>query len=99
MKTPEVGDYVLATKWHDGDPKDQFCVGFLAGYYRDRFLVVDEKGNQFRTNGFRRAKKISAARGNWIVKNLKLISISYRSLWYWYRAPWKVLKELDGKVI
>jgi hypothetical protein len=25
------GDYVVATKYGDGDPKDQFCIGFIEG--------------------------------------------------------------------
>jgi len=27
-----IGSYVLATKYSDGDPQDQFYVGFVAGY-------------------------------------------------------------------
>ena len=29
MKPLVRGDYVLATKYADGDPRDHFCVGFL----------------------------------------------------------------------
>jgi hypothetical protein len=61
------GDYVLATKYRDGDPGDQFCVGFYDSFYMNgsstRHLVVDGEGNQFRRNGFRRVAKVSRDRG------------------------------------
>lgn len=88
-KKLELGDYVLATKYSDGDPQDQWCVGFYAGVLEktteERFLVVDEKGVSFRGNGFRRIKKISHDRGCWIIKNMEEISIGRRSVWWWAR--------------
>lgn len=58
------GDYVLATKWPDGDPKDHWVVGFYANtIWGDRIIVVDGKGRTFRPGGFRRAEKISAELG------------------------------------
>lgn len=61
---PTVGDYVLATKYEDGDPCDHFYVGFVSGFTGDgRFLVVDNEGNEQRRNGFRRAEVITAEEG------------------------------------
>lgn len=78
------GDYVLATKWHDGDPGDQWAVGFFDRVLReDRFIVVDSKGRSFRANGFRRIKKISAERGAWLLAHTQEIEMSGRSLWGW----------------
>jgi hypothetical protein len=93
----KAGDYVLATKYRDGDPVDQFCIGVYAGSFdhfgETRHLVVDADGNQFRRNGFRRVAKVSAKRGAWMVQNLDLIErMKDRfSVWHWYRAPWKEL--------
>lgn len=94
------GDYVLATKYSDGDPGDQWAVGFYNGILPklggDRHLVVDGEGRQFRRNGFRRVEKISHARGEFIVAHQAEIDASvpsYRlrgkgclSLWGWKRT-------------
>lgn len=79
------GDYVLATKWHDGDPCDQWCVGFYDKEKDGRHYIVDHYGDQFRANGFRRVKKISANRGMFILKNKENIKEKGRSLWWWER--------------
>jgi hypothetical protein len=95
------GDYVLATKYRDGDPGDQFCVGFYDSSFGDglgtRHLVVDGDGKQFRRNGFRRVARIGRDRGEWIVKHLALIEQMQDrySVWHWYRAPWQELAELS----
>lgn len=83
------GDYVLATKWRDGDPGDQFAVGFYRSSYDHfgsvRHSVVDGAGQQFRANGFRRVKRISAARGAWLIAHFPEIEKGSRSLWWWCR--------------
>ena len=88
---PVKGDYVLATKWSDGDPRDHWCVGFFIGVLhktgKDRFEVGDENGNLFRFNGFRRIKKISAERGQWILERKEVIEQSGKSVWGWLRMP------------
>jgi hypothetical protein len=67
------GDYVLATKYRDGDPFDGYAVGFFDGMLpkvtEDRFMVVDGEGKQYRWNGFRRCERISHELGSWIVDN------------------------------
>ena len=88
MKPLVKGDYVLATKWSDGDPKDNWCVGFYDRQEGNRHFVVDGNGTQFRAGGFRRAKKISKARGDWLVKNIPDIEKSGRSVWGFLRMPW-----------
>lgn len=89
--TPELkdGDYVVATKWSNGDPGDQYAIGFFAGMLGDRYLVRDADGKLFRANGFRRIKKISHARGVWLVKHMPEIDGNYRSVWYWVRKSMK----------
>jgi hypothetical protein len=92
------GDYVLATKYHDGDPGDGYAVGF---YDRPldcvggvtRHLVVDGDGKQFRANGFRRVEKISDAEGRWLIERFpefKPLEMDYdteevtgKSVWDW----------------
>lgn len=84
MEEPTIGDYVLATKYQDGDPCDHFCVGFLMGYdtKKGRYMVVDHDGNLFRSNGFRRAEKISPEEGRKIVEIMPTIeNIPGLSLW------------------
>jgi hypothetical protein len=101
VKPPKEGDYVLATKYSDGSPYDQWYVGFYKGltgtdppYDPIRHDVVDGEGKLVRLNGFRRVKKISQERGRFIIDSTKAIAINDRSLWWWVRCSMKpVLKE------
>jgi len=90
-----VGDYVLATKYSDGDPGDHWCVGFYDGLkYGDRHFVIDNDGKQFRANGFRRVENISDAEGRWLIEHMAEIEATMfrsdendertgKSLWEW----------------
>jgi len=81
------GDYVLATKWGDGDPQDGWCVGFyVEERWPDWHIVVDGEGKEFRANGFRRVAHISQKRGAWILAHADAIEVGNRSLWGWARA-------------
>ena len=97
------GDYVLATKYKDGDPGDAFVVGFYAGnfdsYGEPRHLVNDGNGNQFRANGFRRVARIGAQRGRWIVEHFAMIEglRDQFSVWHWHRAPWSELRSIQRR--
>ena len=66
------GDYVLATKYSDGDPGDQYAVGYfhsmLPKLGGDRYMVTDNSGKPFRMNGFRRAERITDAEGRWMIE-------------------------------
>lgn len=65
----DVGDYVLATKYGDGDPCDHFYVGFVSGYtWHQRYMIVDNDGNNQRGNGFRRVEKLTADEGRQLVE-------------------------------
>jgi hypothetical protein len=94
-----LGDYVVATKYADGDPGDHFCIGYYNGTYdhfgQIRHLVVDKDGKSFRANGFRRVKRIGSRRGTWIVEHLVHIEAMKDrfSVWHWVRAP---CAELDA---
>lgn len=49
------GDYVLATKWSDGSPQDQWAIGLydgLTGHKPARHLVVDSNGSSSGLAGF-----------------------------------------------
>ena len=85
------GDYVLATKYSDGDPQDQWCVGFYKGVLpkstNERHEIVDGDGNLLRGNGFRRVKKISRRRGEFILSKRDQIASGDKSLWWWVRQP------------
>ncbi len=92
----KAGDYVLATKYTDGDPCDPFCVGVFRAMLGDRYLVEDSNGDLFRASGFRRCEKIQRRTGDILVKAFPIIGDRPgHSLWYWRRH----LKELEGLII
>lgn len=91
---PKIGDYVLATKYGDGDPQDHWCVGYYAGitaphYDPPRYDVVDGEGNQFRGNGFRRIKKIKPERGAELLLHAREIELSGMSVWHFARRGFR----------
>lgn len=90
------GDYVLATKYSDGDPGDQYAVGVYDREERDRHYVTDNEGKQFRGNGFRRCEPITHDEGVWLIahfpefKPLELVErddgedyMAGKSVWDW----------------
>lgn len=74
---PAVGDYVLATKWIDGDPGDPWALGFYAGELdmgndhlgkvAPRYLVNDSSGKTIRPNGYRRVARVRKDVGAWLL--------------------------------
>jgi len=89
------GDYVLATKWNDGDRREQWCVGIYDSEdtERGRHYVVDNDGRSFRASGFRRVAKISRERGEFILRNRPTIEWAERSLWWWKRCNMKKVSQ------
>ena len=88
----KIGDYVLATKYSDGDPQDHWAVGIYVGmteHTTPRYNVVDILGKHFRHNGFRRINKITRKVGEWILDNSELIEHSGRNVWVFV----KIAKE------
>lgn len=88
------GEYVLASKYRDGDPQDHWCVGVYKEAYLhcgtdQRHIVVDGNGQPFRANGFRRVKKISKEHGAWMLKNARIIETSGMSVWHFARCSMK----------
>ena len=100
-KTPlKDGDYVLATKYSDGDSKDQFSIGFFCGMLfdhngkqTDRYLVEDDNGQLFRQSGFRRCERISQRIGNLLVAAASMIRMGDATVWHWRRHA-KGMREL-----
>lgn len=91
----EKGDYVVACKYSDGDPQDGWCVGFLdrtedTPMWGIRHFVVDEDGMSFRHNGWRAARRISTARGKFLLDNMKWIQHGSLSVWHFLRV------KMDG---
>lgn len=69
---PAIGDYVLATKYSDGDPGDPWAVGIYAGLdtllqSSPRHMVHDSAGNNIRGNGYRRVERIRKDVGRWLL--------------------------------
>lgn len=85
----KIGDHVLATKWHDGDPNDHWAMGRVTEIIRDsdnvRYMIADIMGQNIRGGGFRRAQKISSARSQWIWDRQKTFESSGKSIWWWAR--------------
>lgn len=70
------GDYVLATKFSDGDPGDAWAVGFYDRRDGDRHYVVDGDGQQIRGNGYRRVGLITHEFGAWLLANAAALESS-----------------------
>lgn len=69
---PAVGDYVLATKWSDGDPGDPWALGFYDGIdlylpSTPRHMVKDSSGKTIRPGGYRRVARIRKDVGAWLL--------------------------------
>ena len=67
--TPAIGDYVIASKYDDGHFGDHWVVGWLKGmtsHDEPRYDVVDDEGESFRGNGFRRCEVVSP----WVAKRV-----------------------------
>ena len=99
-RPPRIGNYVIATQYHEGNPNDHFAVGWLLDEIYDhdgelRYVVVDDEGLPFRNNGFRRCIRISARRGQWFVEHLAVLEYfkDKHSVWWWFRQPFF---NLDG---
>lgn len=93
MNKFEIDDYVLVTKWRDGDAQDPWCVGFikeitLMRHNERRYVLSDENGKViFSCHDRVRMKKISHEKGDFIVKNVKEIELHRYSLWKWVYMP------------
>lgn len=89
--TPSIGDYVLGTRWSDGDPGDPWAVGFLTTIHctpiGQRFVVAHADGTPIRAGGFLYVRRISFKRGAWLLENSDAIEQSGRHLGYWLRYP------------
>ena len=66
-ETVNKGDYVLATKYADGDPGDPWGIGFYDREEHGRHFILDGKGENIRAGGFRRAGKITEEFGAWLL--------------------------------
>ena len=89
------GDYVLATKYADGDPCDHFFVGFFLHQDRERYFVVDNNGFQVRAGGFRRIEKITTAEGCQLVDMMPVIGDKPGPSIWWHLAKIRGML-LDG---
>jgi hypothetical protein len=92
MKPIKKGDYVLATKYSDGDSRDHWAVGFYDRANGDRHFAVGNDGEQLRANGFRRIGRIAPEAGAWLLENSRSIVASGRSVWGFARR-WRSLKR------
>lgn len=88
--TPAVGDYVLATKWHDGEPGDPWAVGFYGGLeFGDRHMVRHADGENIRPNGYRRVGRITPEIGAWLLKNAANLEFAPGKITLWGMYDWE----------
>jgi len=84
----QIGKYVLATKYHDGDSSDHWAVGFITGFtHHGRALVSTHRGNE-RANGFRRWQCITPDEGAEILRRMQGIPeiVSF--------SMWRLLRQI-----
>lgn len=70
LKEPKIGDYVLATKYADGDPGDPWALGIYAGtnvMADTRHMVNNSDGFTIRPNGYRKCHPIRKDVGRWLL--------------------------------
>lgn len=75
------GDYVLVTKYSDGDPGDDWGLGYLdrveflhpAGRIFATYKNDDGREKQLRANGFRAVARVSPEMGRWLLENAKIL--------------------------
>ena len=87
MRKVDVDDYVLASKWSDGDPNDPWAIGFvdktLPPTSSPRYTLKDADGNPMKFGIFGRAERISEASGYILVVARNIVMQSHYSVWYW----------------
>lgn len=90
---PSIGDYVLGTKYADGDSGDPWAIGFLSAVHctpiGQRYIVSHADGTPIRPGGYRHVRRISFERGKWLLENSRMIEESGRCLGFWLRWPMK----------
>ena len=93
---PNLGDYVLATKYDDGDPGDPWAVGFYGGLNDgDRHGVKDEAGLWiYGGNRFRRVGRVTAEIGNWLMSNAELLERAPSKINLWGMYDWEFVNEI-----
>lgn len=85
--SPKVGDYVLATKWSDGDPKDPWAIGvvsYVGGKAEKgtlRYYMVPGVGVY--NTGYRKCQVITPEQGKWILDLKDAIESDQYSIWWW----------------
>lgn len=87
-QAPTKGDYVLATKFTDGEAWDPWFVGIydcfdpgILPYQQGRHHVVGNDGQTPYPNGFRRCAVISREHGEWLLKHAKELEENGAKLW------------------
>jgi hypothetical protein len=83
---PSIGDYVLATKWQDGNSKDHWHVGYFSKEDQGRYFVNDSNGKCVRPSGFRKCQKIHPAIGAYLIENSDAISSIKLDLWEYIQS-------------
>ncbi len=96
---PKIGDYVLATKFSDGDPGDPWAIGFYAGLDMSvpsspRHMVKDSTGKNIRPNGYRNVGRITHEIGDWLWANRDNLERAPSKINLWGMFDWEYVNEL-----
>jgi hypothetical protein len=90
---PKVGDYVLATKWSDGDPGDPWALGYYLGEQYGRHLVKDGEGKPIRAGGYRYVGRITTDIGNWLWRHRDELVRAPSKINLWKMYDWAFVNE------
>lgn len=91
---PKIGDYVLATTWDDGDPRDPWAIGFYAGLTpHDKHIVLDSTGASCRESGYGRVGRITPELGKWLLENRVLLESAPPKIKLWGMLNWSFINE------
>lgn len=97
----KVGDYVLATKYSDGDIRDQYAVGLVSEILDDRYVVVvDGNGTSLCAGGFRYAKRITKEECDLLLTALPLFELfgSPPTVWRHLTDIRNQLREIQARM-
>ena len=99
------GDYVLATKFSDGDPGDAWAVGYYLGQLAKpdgRHLVGDSEGKSFRPNGYGYVARIDPEFGSWLLDGaiyLERCPPGSVNLWDMHKGRARFFKEREARAL
>lgn len=93
----KIGDYVVATKWRDGDPRYPYSVGYVEFITREGYYLKDHEGRPLNSLAYQRCKKISTTLGKLLHQSVPILEGKKgKSIWYWVYHPDQLQSLMDS---